>query len=108
MTTTEQSALEKFLIETGGDETLIGERIAAVLEFLTIRAVMDGPYYVSTDDDKALVIFAVDEQAEKIRNSIPEDIVLKSWDDPMDAETETFLTDTDPGDEQDESSSEAE
>lgn len=108
MSATEHSALEKFMLETGGDETIIGERIAAVLEFLTIRAVMDGPYYITTDDAKALVIFAVDEQAEKIRDSIPEDIILKSWDDPMDAESDTFLSDTDPGDEQDEPASESE
>ena len=107
MSSTETGPLERLMIESGGDENVIGDRIAGVLEFLTIRAVTDTAYAIYTDDNDAMVLFATGDDVKRILDSIPEDIRVKSWDEPMDKEV-SFLTDHDPGDEQDESTSESE
>jgi hypothetical protein len=91
------------LISTN-DENSLGRVIAGVLEFLTARAIIDGPYYITTDDQKAITVFAADDEAESLRESLPEH--YKSWEDPL--SEEDFLTNADPGDEQDESTSESE
>lgn len=91
------------LIATSTEESL-GRSIAGVLEFLTARAIVDGPYYIATDDDSAVAVFASDDAAKALRESLPND--YKSWEDDLD-EPE-FLTNADPGDEQDESTSESE
>jgi L-rhamnose mutarotase len=108
MSTTEPSPLERLMMESGGDEDIIGDRIAGVLEFLTIRAVTDAAYTIYTDDKEAMVLFATGEDVKRIMDSIPEDVRVKAWDEPMDENTQTFLTDQDPGDEQDEPTPESE
>lgn len=95
------SALEE-LIATHNEDTL-GTTIAGVLEFLTIQAVMNGSYYITTEDDKAITVVAVDKDVEALQKVLPEN--FKSWDDE---DEPTFLTDTDPGDEQDEPATESE
>ena len=89
------------------DEEQLGRTIAGVLEFLTMRAVHDGAYYIMTDDEQAITVFAANEDAKTLRKALPEH--FKSWDDPLDEpDTPPFDTNSDPGDEQDEPASESE
>lgn len=80
------------------DEESLGRVIAGVLEFLTARAVVDAPFYIKTDDGSAIAVFAADEAAKALAGILSDE--YKSWDDDLD-EPE-FLTNADPGDEQDE------
>ena len=98
-------AVEKMLLECDGDSMLLGERIAGVLEFLTLRAVHDAPFIILTDNEEAMALFAAGDITQEIRDALA-DIEIKSWDDEMDAPD--YLSDQDPGDEQDESASESE
>jgi hypothetical protein len=61
-----------------------------------MRSVNDAPYYIMTDNGEALVVFAANDAATELRELLPD--TYKSWDEPLD-EVE-FLTDQDPGDEQ--------
>lgn len=90
-----ESAMHKLVAEQ--TENNLGQTIAGVLEFLTARAVVDAPYYITTDDKSAIAVFASDEAAKELRDMLPD--TYKSWEDDMD--DPDFLTDTDPGDEQD-------
>ncbi len=85
------------LVATSDEETL-GRTIAGVLEFLTARAVVDAPFYITTDDETAITVFAANDAAKALKDSLSDE--YKSWDDDLD-EPE-FLTNADPGDEQDE------
>lgn len=80
------------------DEQSLGRTIAGVLEFLTARAVVDAPFYIKTDDDSAIAVFAAHDDAKALADSLPD--TFKSWDEDLD-EPE-FLTNADPGDEQNE------
>lgn len=80
------------------DEQSLGRKIAGVLEFLTARAVVDAPFYITTDDETAITVFAANDAAKALKDSLSDE--YKSWDDDLD-EPE-FLTNADPGDEQDE------
>jgi hypothetical protein len=88
------SAMHELLVTV--EEERLGRIIAGVLEFLTMRALHDGPFYITTDDEKAITVFATEEHASTLRDLLPD--TYKSWDDAL-GEPE-FLTDTDPGDEQ--------
>lgn len=109
-TTDDLTPMHRMLLECEGDATLIGDRISAVLEFLTLRAVADTPYMVFTDNEDAMVLFAAGDSVKIIRDSIPEDLTIKRWEDELDdnVDLDEFLTDSDPGDEQDEPASEQE
>jgi len=85
------------LVATNNEESL-GRVIAGVLEFLTARAVVDAPFYIKTDDGSAIAVFAADEAAKALAAMLSDE--YKSWDDDLD-EPE-FLTNADPGDEQNE------
>lgn len=91
-----QSAMHELLSAVSEDQ--LGRIIAGVLEFLTARAVIDGAFYILTDDEQAITVFAANEDATALRDALPEH--FKSWDDEM--EVPPFDTDRDPGDEQDE------
>lgn len=91
-----KTAMERMLAECQGDPDAISERISGVLEFLTMRSVNDAPYYIMTDNGDALVVFAANESATELRELLPD--TYKSWDEPLD--DVEFLTDQDPGDEQ--------
>ena len=91
-----QSAMHELLSAVSEDQ--LGRIIAGVLEFLTARAVIDGAFYILTDDEQAITVFAANEDATALRDALPEH--FKSWDDDM--EVPPFDTDRDPGDEQDE------
>lgn len=95
MTTEEMdSAMRELLAEV--DEERLGRTIAGVLEFLTVRAIVDGPFYLITDDEQAITVIAANEDAKALRDALPAN--FKSWEEYN--EVEEFLTDTDPGDEQ--------
>lgn len=100
----ETTPLQRMIAECGADEVLIGERISAVLEFLTMRAVLDAPFTIFTDDKQAVAIFAANDDVAKIVETLPDNV--KEWDSFV--ESDEFTTNADPGDEQDESSTEAE
>lgn len=90
--------MTRMIAECNSDEVIIGERISAVLEFLTLRSVMDGPYKIYTDDKSAVAIFAANDDVEAVVKGLPDNV--KDWNDmPMD-DVEEFDTDRDPGDEQ--------
>jgi hypothetical protein len=86
------------LEECGTDEDKISLRIAGVLEFLTMRAVTDAAFMISTDDGDAIALFAANEAADDIRNAV-KDLPIKDWMDPLEP-LEDFTTNSDPGDEQ--------
>jgi hypothetical protein len=93
--------LDQMMQECAGDEAKIGMRIAGVLEFLTLRAIVDKPFFITTENEDALVLFAADEDAKKIREAL-KDFDLKDWHDPLDdeeVEAAPFIVDADPGDE---------
>ena len=101
--------MHRMLMECEGDPNLIGERISAVLEFLTLRAVADTPFMIFTDNEDAMVLFAAGDVTKTIRDSLA-DINIKRWEDELDetVDIDEFLTDVDPGDEQDEPAAEQE
>lgn len=101
----EMTPLQKMITECNADEVLIGERISAVLEFLTMRAVIDAPFTIFTDDKQAVAIFAANDDVATIVDALPNNV--KQWDDEF-VEADNFTTNTDPGDEQDESATESE
>lgn len=92
------SPVSIMLDETGGDLDLVWQRIAGGLEFLILRAAIDGPFYMSSEAGNALIVFAADDEAKSLMSMIPEH--YKNFEDPLD-EQEDFITDSDPGDEQD-------
>ena len=98
MSETALTPMEKMIIECDNDVDIIGERISAVLEFLTHRAVIDAPFVIYTDTGEAMVLFAANESVKEITDRL-DGITIKNWDDALD-ESDDFLTDTDPGDEQ--------
>lgn len=103
------SPMQQMLLETEGNSEVLGERIAGVLEFLTVRAAVDAPYIIYTDDEEAMTLIAAGESVKQIVDSLPEDLRIKRWEDPLDMEGDLeFLTDADPGDEQDEPAAESE
>ena len=89
-----QSAMHELLSTVAEDE--LGRIIAGVLEFLTARALIDGAFYIMTDDEQAITVFAANEDATTLRSLLPES--FKSWEDEL--EVPPFDTDRDPGDEQ--------
>lgn len=101
--------MQRMLLDCAGDPEMIGERISAVLEFLTLRAVADTPFMIFTDSEDAMVLFAAGDVVNVIRASLV-NIPIKRWEDELDepVDIEEFLTDTDPGDEQDEPATEQE
>lgn len=98
-----ESAMQELLAEV--DQERLGRIIAGVLEFLTVRAIVDGPFYLMTDDEQAITVMAANEDAAALRNALPDN--FKSWDEYNDEIEMDFLTDTDPGDEQDEPTTES-
>jgi len=75
------------------EQEALGTIISGVLEFLTVKAVIDGPYYILTDDKQAITVFAANEDAEMLMSLMPEKFT--SWED----EEDDFTTNADPGDE---------
>lgn len=94
----QESAMQRLL--NNEDMESLGMTIAGVLEFLTMRALHDGAFYIMTDDEKAITVFAAEEDATALKAVLPEH--FKSWEDEL-SEPEAMpevLTNVDPGDEQ--------
>lgn len=90
-----ESAMQELLAEV--DQERLGRVVAGVLEFLTVRAIIDGPFYLLTDDEQAITVMAANEDAVALLKAMPEN--FKAWDEYTDEEPE-YLTNQDPGDEQ--------
>lgn len=102
----DNSPVSIMLEETNGDLDLVWQRIAGGLEFLILRAALDGPFYMTSETGNALIVFAADDEARSLREMIPAH--YKDFEDPID-EAPDFATNQDPGDEQpDESPAEQE
>jgi hypothetical protein len=97
------SAMAELLTQV--DQEQLGRTVAGVLEFLTVRAIIDGPFYLMTDDEQAITVIAANEDASALRDVLPEN--FKSWEEYINEAVE-FITDRDMGDEQDEPASEQE
>lgn len=94
----QESAMQRLL--NNEDMESLGMTIAGVLEFLTMRALHDGAFYIMTDDEKAITVFAADEDAANLKAALPEH--FKSWEEELsEPEMPEVLTNVDPGDEQD-------
>lgn len=91
------SAMQELLSQV--DVDALSRTVAGVLEFLSVRAFADGAYYILNEDGTAITVVAANEDVQPILDSLP--ISVKAWDDIED-EAVDFLTDRDPGDEQDE------
>lgn len=95
------SAMEELLGTV--EQEHLGRIVAGVLEFLTVRAIIDGPFYLMTDDERAITVFAAEDDAVALRDALPNN--FKAWNED---EEQDFLTNHDPGDEQDEPATESE
>jgi hypothetical protein len=95
-TSTEKSALEELLAAT--EVTDLARIVSGVLEFLTVRASVDGPYYILADGGVAVTVFGANDDVQRIVDALPDHV--RAWEDLDAAEDVEFLTDTDPGDEQ--------
>ena len=97
--TTEDTALSQLLKETPTED--LSRVVSGVLEFLTVRAWSDGSYYIMTEDKQALTVIATQDDVQLILDNLPDTIL--SWEE-LEAKVQAeFLTNTDPGDEQDDS-----
>ena len=96
------SALESLIEQTDGDIERIWEYVSGSLAFLTLRAAMDAPFVIRNQSDhesRAVVIFAVAEDADAIMEALPAN--FKDFNDPIDeSKADDFFSDSDPGDEQ--------
>ena len=88
------SAMTEMLATT--DMEQLGRTISGVLEFLTMRALHDVAFYIMTDDQMAITVFAANDDAKALRAALPDN--FKSWED--DLNKPEVITDRDPGDEQ--------
>ena len=90
------TAMEELLNESTAEQ--LGKTISGVLEFLTMRAYHQGPFYMMTDDEEAITVLAAGDAAKALKAVLPEGFL--SWDEePEEVEAEV-ITDRDTGDEQ--------
>jgi len=90
------TAMEELLNESTAEQ--LGKTISGVLEFLTMRAYHQGPFYMMTDDEQAITVLAAGDAAKALKAILPEEFL--SWDEePEEVEAEV-ITDRDTGDEQ--------
>ena len=92
------TAMDALMNETTAEQ--LGQTISGVLEFLTMRAFHEGPFYIMTDDKQAVTVLATGEAAEALMLVLPEE--FKSWDEEAEEEVEVVevVTNRDTGDEQ--------
>jgi len=95
-TSENKSAMEDLL--TDNDMTDLARVVSGVLEFLTVRASVDGPYYILADGGVAVTVFGANDDVQRIIEVLPDHV--RAWENLESAEDVEFLTDTDPGDEQ--------
>lgn len=89
------SAMEELLNTVKEDN--LGTIVAGVLEFLAVRAYAQGAYYILNEDGTAVTIVATKDDVDPIMESLP--VSVRSWDDLAD-DVVDYLTNADPGDEQ--------
>ena len=77
--------------------------VSNVLEYLTYRAVNDTAYYIMTDDRSAMALFAAGDDAKTLISILPDTVKCMN-----DEYEDDFITNSDPGDEQNESATESE
>lgn len=94
-TETEESAMATLLKDVDVED--LGKTVAGVLEFLSVRAYHDGPYYILNEDASAITVIGTNEDTKMILEALPDSV--RSWDE-LQEEVADFLTDRDPGDEQ--------
>jgi hypothetical protein len=102
--TVNETPMHRLIESCDGNIDVIGDRISGVLEFLTVRAALDAPFVIYADNKESIVVIAAGDDVEPVAKNLPDH--FKNWDDELDTipsapEVETFLTDIDPGDEQD-------
>lgn len=97
------SAMQELL--EASDVDALGRTVAGVLEFLAVRAFVDGPYYIVNEDSTAITVIATNDNVTPLIDVLPEN--FRSWEDVTD-EAVDFIQHNDPGDEQHESASESE
>ena len=90
------TAMEELLNETTAEQ--LGKTISGVLEFLTMRAYHQGPFYMMTDDEEAITVLAAGDAAKALKAVLPEGFV--SWDEDTEEVEAEVITDRDTGDEQ--------
>lgn len=95
-----QTAMQELLEAT--DEDRLGMIISGSLELLTMNALDKGSFYLETDDSTAITVVAVNDAAAALKSVLPE--VIVSWETLV----EDFETNSDPGDEQVEPTTEQE
>lgn len=95
-TSEDKSAMEDLL--SANDMNDLARVVSGVLEFLTVRASVDGPYYILADGGVAVTVFGANDDVQRIIDALPEHV--RAWEDIESPENLDFLTDADPGDEQ--------
>ena len=90
------TAMQELLTE--GNMEDLSRTISGVLEFLTVRASVEGPYYILADGGVAVTVFGANDDVQRIIEVLPDHV--RAWENLESAEDVEFLTDTDPGDEQ--------
>jgi len=91
-----ESAMEELLMTM--DEEQLGRTVSGVLEFLTVKAIIDGPYYILTENKDAVTILAANSAVDEVLALLPKSV--RPFDEAI--EVPPFKTNSDPGDEQDE------
>lgn len=91
------TAMQELLTE--GNMEDLSRTISGVLEFLTVRASVEGPYYILADGGVAVTIFAANDDVQRVIDTLPDHV--KPWEDMSNPEEDDFLSNADPGDEQD-------
>lgn len=97
-----ESAMEELLMTV--DEEQLGRTVSGVLEFLTVKAIVEGPYYILTEDKDAITVLAANSAVDEVLASLPESV--RPFDETV--EVPPFDTNSDPGDEQDEPATKSE
>ncbi len=90
------TAMDELLNESTADE--LGRTISGVLEFLTMKAFHEGPYYIMTDGQEAITVFATLDSAVALKKNLPDN--FKAWDEGDEEDEAEVITNRDPGDEQ--------
>ena len=90
------SAMQELLTE--GNMEDLSRTISGVLEFLTMRAFHEGPYYIMTDDEEAITVLAAGDAAKALKAVLPEGFL--NWDEEPEGVEAEVITDRDTGDEQ--------
>lgn len=96
----QEAARELFLMQ---DAEQIAITVALVLELLTAKAMEVGSFYFKAETGNAITLVAVNDEANAVLKVMPESIA--NWTDIDEEPADEFLTDQDPGDEQDEPAS---